>query len=105
MKIELTTNDIQTLLKEKEIVVIDFWASWCGPCKRLSPIIEELGNEYNNETTFIGKANVDDHRELATELKIRSIPCIVFFKNGEEVERTVGVKSKPTLEAMINKIS
>lgn len=75
-----------------EKILIDFWASWCGPCRMLSPIVDDV-----SEIIKIGKVNVDENNELANKFNIMSIPCLVLFKNGKEVKRTVGLINKEEL--------
>lgn len=100
MALEITDENFAEVLKEKEITVVDFWAEWCGPCKMLGPIIDELSTD--NVNVSIGKINVDDNRETAFKYGIRSIPTIMFFKNGEVVDKMVGFKSKPELQAKLD---
>ena len=76
-------------IESGKAVVIDFWAEWCGPCKRIAPIIDELAAEYEGKV-LIGKYNVDDYSDLSTDYSIRNIPTILFFKDGELKERSVG---------------
>lgn len=72
------------------LVVVDFWADWCGPCQMLGPVIEQLAQDYEGKAV-IGKVNVDDEQELAMRFGVMSIPTVIFFKGGEEIERKVGV--------------
>ncbi len=81
-------------------VVIDFWAEWCGPCKKIAPIVDELAEEYAGQVT-IGKYNVDEDSDIATEYGIRNIPTILFFKDGKLVDKSVGSASKSSLEEKI----
>ena len=76
-------------------VLVDFWASWCGPCKMLSPVVEQLSDEVQ-DVKFVG-LDVDDSERLAMKYGISSIPCLILFENGEEVKRSVGFKPKPAL--------
>ncbi len=76
-------------------VLVDFWASWCGPCKMLSPVVEQLSGEVQ-DVKFVG-LDVDDSERLAMKYGISSIPCLILFENGEEVKRSVGFKPKPAL--------
>ncbi len=79
-------------------VVVDFWAEWCGPCRMIGPMVEELAEEYSGRVV-VGKCNVDHERTLPTKYSIRNIPTILFFKGGELVERHVGALSKGDLKA------
>ena len=73
--------------------MVDFWATWCGPCQALLPVIEELGQQLEGSVN-VGKVNVDENRELAKEFRVMSIPTVIFFKDGEEVDRMVGASPK-----------
>lgn len=84
-------------------VVIDFWATWCGPCIKLGPIVEELAEKYAGQVT-IGKLNIDDNDEIATENRVRNIPTVLFFKDGELKERSVGLVKIADLEAKLASI-
>lgn len=75
---------------DDKLVVVDFWADWCGPCKMLAPLIESLDKEYEGRVT-VGKVNVDDEQELAIRYGVMSIPTVIFFKDGQEIDRKVGV--------------
>lgn len=79
-------------------VVIDFWATWCGPCMKLGPVVEELAEKYGDKA-IIGKINIDEESEIVAENRIRSIPTVLFFKNGEVQARTVGLVKLEELEA------
>ena len=81
-------------------VLIDFWASWCGPCRMLSPIVDQIAEEQDN--VIVGKVNVDEQPELAAAFDVQSIPTLVLIKNGEVAEVSVGVRPKPAILKMIN---
>ena len=100
MALEITDNNFKEILAEGKPVVIDFWAPWCGPCKMVGPIIEELAGEYEGKV-LIGKCDVDEKGDVAAEYGIRNIPTVLFFKNGELVDKQVGSAPKPTYAAKI----
>lgn len=83
-------------------VLVDFWAAWCGPCRMIAPILDQLADEYDGKAK-IAKVNVDEQAELASKYKVMSIPTLFLFKDGEVVDQTVGVRPKGELEAMIDK--
>lgn len=102
MAFEFTdTNFKETALKEDVISVVDFWAPWCGPCRAIAPIIEQLATDYEGKAV-VGKVNVDDNPETSMEYNVRSIPTILVFKNGEIVHRQVGRTSKKDLADQID---
>ena len=100
MALEINNSNFAETLTQNNVTVVDFWAPWCGPCKMLGPVIDQLSEE--NTDVTIGKVNVDENTELAVEYGIRGIPTIVLFKNGEVAEKIVGVKSKAELQEKIN---
>ena len=77
-------------LKEGKLMMVDFWASWCGPCKMLAPVIDDLAGQYAGKAV-VGKVNVDEEQELAIRYGVMSIPTVIFFKDGKEIDRKVGV--------------
>jgi thioredoxin 1 len=97
MALEITDKNFNELLNGNKPVVVDFWAEWCGPCRMIGPIIEELSHEYEGKA-IIGKVNIDENEELPTEFGIRSIPTVLFFKGGSLVDKLIGATSKNVLE-------
>jgi thioredoxin 1 len=83
-------------------VLVDFWAEWCGPCKMIAPVLDELATEYQGKVK-IGKVNVDDHQNLAAQYGIRSIPTLLVLKNGQVAEQMIGAKSKRDLKASLDR--
>lgn len=100
MALEITDSNYKEILAEGKPVVIDFWAPWCGPCKMVGPIIDELAGEYEGKA-LIGKCDVDDNDDVASEFGIRNIPTVLFFKNGQLVDKQVGSAPKATYAAKI----
>ncbi len=102
MAFEFTDANFQEVALDKEgVAVIDFWAEWCGPCKMIGPVIEELATEFDGKVT-VGKMNVDSNKDIPMKYGVRSIPTILILKNGELVDKHVGVTSKQALADKIN---
>ena len=95
------SNFESDVLQAKEPVVVDFWAEWCGPCKMISPALDEIANELGGKVK-IAKVNVDENPELAARYGVRSIPMLVMFKGGEVADQSIGAKPKTALSAWIN---
>ncbi|HAA42557.1 MAG TPA: thioredoxin [Ruminiclostridium sp.] len=95
-------NFDEEVINSSDVVLVDFWAPWCGPCRAVGPLIDELAEEYDGKAK-IAKLNVDDEGELAAKYKIMSIPTIIIFKNGEAVEKLLGARSKSDLSQLIDK--
>ena len=100
---EFTDANFDELLSSNKVVVADFWATWCGPCKAMGPSIDELAVEYEG-IALIGKVDVEENNDLAEKYAIRSVPTIIFFKDGEMVDKMVGLQSKAVLEARIKEL-
>lgn len=92
-------NFTEEVLNADKPVLVDFWASWCGPCRMFAPIIDTVAEEYPDEVK-VGKINVDEENELAQQYRVASIPTLIMFKNGEAVKRSVGVVSKEDVVSM-----
>jgi thioredoxin 1 len=102
MALEVNGKNIEDVLKEKSVTVLDFWAPWCGPCRMLGPVIDTLSEEYDGKDVSIGKVNVEENQSLAQKYAVRGIPTVVIIKNGEIVDRKVGVEPKENYETAIN---
>ncbi len=94
-------NFEEKVVKSDKLVLVDFWAEWCAPCRMIAPTVEALANEYIDKAV-VGKVNVDENSQVATKYSIRSIPTILFFKNGEIVKQVVGVRNKAELQEVID---
>ena len=98
------SNFKNQVLESKTPILIDFWATWCAPCRAVAPILDELAAKYKGKF-LVGKVNVDDHPELAAQFGILNIPTLIFFKGGQEVDRVVGVHPKSSLDSKIQKLT
>lgn len=98
----LSKDNFDETIKSNQVVVVDFWAEWCGPCKMFLPIMSELANDFEGKAV-IAKVNVDENPDLAQQFGVMSIPNIIVFKDGEVVENITGVRPKPFIENLINK--
>ena len=97
---EITKDNFSEILNAGKPVVVDFWATWCGPCRRVAPIIEELAQEYADKV-IVGKVDVEDQDELAFQFGIRNIPTVLFLKDGQVVDKIVGATTKNAYEEKI----
>ena len=100
MEVKITNENYESYKNGELPLVIDFWATWCGPCRMVAPIIEELANEYEGKVT-IGKCDVEEADDIAAEFGIRNIPTIVFMKDGKIIDKIVGAASKSKIEEKV----
>jgi thioredoxin 1 len=103
MALAITNSSFDQLLAQGKPMVVDFWATWCGPCKKIGPYIEELAEQYGDQA-IIGKVDVDDNDELAMRFGIRNIPTILFIKDGQVVDKQIGAAAKSVLEDKLKAI-
>ena len=100
--VELTDSTFDTTVKQGGVVLVDFWAPWCGPCRRLNPIIEELSKEMDGKVTFT-KLNTDENIQTASRFGVMSIPTLIVFKNGEKVDALIGAHPKENILASLTR--
>ncbi len=101
--LEITDETFETeVLKEEKLTLVDFWATWCGPCRKLSPVIDELANEFTDKVKFV-KIKADENLQTAQKYSISGVPCLLIFKNGEPVERIVNIVPKSIIINNLNK--
>ncbi|MBR2420271.1 MAG: thioredoxin [Rikenellaceae bacterium] len=103
MALAITNENLQEVIGSEQPVVIDFWAEWCGPCRMIAPIIDELATEYEGRVV-VAKCDVEECEEAVAKFGVRNIPTVVFIKGGEVVDKNVGAASKDALKAKIEKL-
>ena len=104
MALEITDATFEKVVLQSSLpVLVDFWAAWCGPCRMVGPVIEELSNDYSGKAV-VGKVDVDNNQEFAAKYGVRNIPTVLLFKNGEVVDKQVGVAPKATYAAKIDAV-
>ena len=102
MTVEINDASFKSEVTDSPIpVLVDFWAPWCGPCKMIAPVLEELAQEYDGKAKIV-KINIDDNQNTPSQFGVRSIPTLILFKNGNEVEKIIGAQSKDKLKALID---
>ena len=101
--IELTDSSFDTHASGAQPIVVDFWASWCGPCRMLAPLVEQLAADYAGKVAF-GKVNVDDHTKAAAKFRVMNIPTLIFLKGGQEIDRVVGVVPREELIKRVDRL-
>lgn len=99
--VEITDSNFEEILKSEQPVLVDFWAEWCGPCKMIGPLVEELAGDYDGKAV-IGKVNVDENPNMSAKFGIRSIPTLLVFKGGEVVDKQIGAVPKQVLADKID---
>jgi thioredoxin 1 len=100
----ITTDNFSTdVLNAGQLALVDFWATWCGPCRMMGPVVEEVAEDFGDKIV-VGKLNVDENRDLAVSYNVLSIPTLIFFQNGAEKDRVVGAQNKAALTEKINQL-
>lgn len=100
--IKLTKNNFKEIINGDVPCLVDFWATWCGPCRMLGPVIDEIADDYEGKL-IVGKVNIDEEMELAQEYRVMTIPTVMIFKNGEIVDKNIGAIPKEDMEDFIDK--
>ncbi len=103
MALAITDGNFEELIQSGKPLVIDFWATWCGPCKQIGPSIEELATEYEDKVT-VGKCDIEENDDLVSKFGIRNVPTVLFIKNGEVVDKQVGAAAKSVFQAKIDSL-
>lgn len=101
--VDLTGEELESAKEDNSIVIVDFWADWCAPCKIVAPIMESLAEKYGDKA-FFGKLNVDDEKETALDYQVSSIPTIIFFKDGEVADRVIGAVPEEQFEEKVKEL-
>ena len=99
----ITSENFEELVSSGKPMILDFWATWCGPCRRVGPIIEELANDYEGQV-IVGKCDIEEDEDLPMRFGVRNIPTILFIKNGEVVDKQVGAAARPVFEEKLKSI-
>lgn len=99
----ITNSNFAEILSSEQPVMVDFWATWCGPCRMLTPTVDEIAQEYEGRVV-VAKCNVDDSDEVAMQYRVRNIPTLIFFKGGQQVEKLVGLVSKKEITDILDKL-